>query len=237
MDKPIVHILPHWNWPGKEGQEINVWTYSNCDEVELFLNKKSLGKQAMQRNSHLEWKVKYVPGTLEPIGYNKGVKTTTDKAQTTSDPTTIQLTANNTSLQANREDITVISVEVLDKNKLHVPVANNEITFSIEGPGRIIGVGNDQPTSVEKDKFLPTIQVVAIDNLKEKAVADIINRSETREDYNDASWQAAFKDDRTQQFGDSVKALVYRSTFTVPELKGNEGNNPSILTGKRSEII
>lgn len=222
IDKPIVHILPHWNWAGKEGGEMNVWTYSNCDDVELFLNKKSLGKKAMPRNSHLEWKVKYTPGTLEAIGYNKGIKITSYKVQTTSGATTIQLAATNTSIQANKEDISVITVDVLDKNKLHIPIADNEISFSIEGPGKIIGVGNGQPTSLEKDKFLPTIDVVAIDNLKEKVVADITNRSETSADYDDASWQRAFKDDRTQQFGDSVKALVYRGTFTIPELKGNE---------------
>ena len=74
MDKPIVHIFPHWNWNGKEGNEIRVWIYSNCDEVELFLNKRSLGKKPMERNSHLEWNVKYTHGTLEAIGYNKGKK-------------------------------------------------------------------------------------------------------------------------------------------------------------------
>lgn len=225
MDKPIVHILPHWNWPGKEGQEINVWAYSNCDEVELFLNKKSLGKKPMTKNSHLEWKVKYAPGTLEAICYNKGVKTVTDKVQTTGDASTIKLSANNTAIKANKEDISVLTIEVLDKNNLHVPIANNEITFTIEGPGKIIGVGNGDPTSLEKDKFLQDIQVIKIDDLKEKFAADITSRIEVAAEYDDTKWQPAFKDDRSQKFGDSVKALVYRGTFTMPELKGNETIN------------
>jgi len=69
-DKPVLHLLPHWNWPGKEGQPIDVWCFSNCREVELFLNGKSLGRKTMERNSHLEWMVKYEPGTLSAKGYN-----------------------------------------------------------------------------------------------------------------------------------------------------------------------
>jgi beta-galactosidase len=68
QDKPVLHILPHWNWQGKENQPVDVWVYSNCDQVELFLNGKSLGKKEMPKNSHLEWKVNYKPGTLKAIG-------------------------------------------------------------------------------------------------------------------------------------------------------------------------
>lgn len=226
MDKPIVHILPHWNWSpttaGTAGKEIAVWVYSNCEEVELFLNKKSLGKKPMPRNSHLEWKVPYTPGTLEALGYNKGVKTTTDKVQTTGSPAGIQLSSTTNSIKANREDIAVITVETFDNKKLHIPTADNEMIFSLEGPAKIIGVGNGQPTSLERDKFLSAIEVVTIDHLKEKAVDTILNRTEITTDYNDATWQPAFKDDRTQAFGEKTKALVYRGSFTMPELKGDE---------------
>ena len=222
MDRPTVHILPHWNWAGKEGQEIDVWAYSNCDEVELFLNKKSLGKKKMQQNSHLEWKVIYKPGKLEAIGYKNGIQTVTDKVQTTNDVSAIQLSANQTTIKANKEDISVITVEVIDKDNLHVPTADNEITFSVQGPAKIIGVGNGDPTSLEADKYLPRIDVVNIENLKEKPVDDILNRTETIYDYDDANWQPAFKDERTQKYGDTVKALVYRGRFMMPELKGNE---------------
>ena len=222
MDKPSIHILPHWNWPGKEGQEIPVWVYSNCDEVELFLNRKSLGKKQMQPNSHLEWQVKYQPGTVEAVGYKKGVKTITDKVQTTGNPASVELSSNVQNIKADKEDIAIITIDTKDAAKLPVPTASNEITFSIEGPGKIIGVGNGKPTSLEPDKYLPTIQVVAIDNLKEKRIADIKSLDETAATYDDAAWQTAFTDDRTQQFGDTVKALVYRGSFTMPELKGGE---------------
>src|SRR5206468_8003996 len=55
-DPPVLHLLPHWNWAGKEGQDIDVWCFSNCEEVELFLNGQSLGKKNMPRNSHLQWR-------------------------------------------------------------------------------------------------------------------------------------------------------------------------------------
>ena len=70
--KPALHLFPHWNWEGKEGQEIEVWVHSNLDRVELFLNGQSQGAQEVVRNTHLEWKVKYAPGALEARGYKDG---------------------------------------------------------------------------------------------------------------------------------------------------------------------
>ncbi|HEX8315783.1 MAG TPA: DUF4982 domain-containing protein, partial [Flavisolibacter sp.] len=221
-DKPVLHLLPHWNWPGKEGAEIAVWAYSNCDEVELFLNKKSLGKKKMEQYGHLEWKVPYAPGTLEAVGYKGGKKALTDKVQTTGNAAAIQLTANQSSLKADKEDIAVVTVDMLDKNNLHIPTANEEIRFSIQGPAKIIGIGNGDPTSLEAEKYLPAISTIKIENLKEKTVETITNREETAAAFDDAAWQTAFKDERTQAFGESVKALVYRGSFTMPELKGEE---------------
>jgi beta-galactosidase len=221
-DKTTLHILPHWNHAGKEGQEIEVWVYSNCDEVELFLNKKSLGKKPMQKNGHLEWKVKYQPGIVEAIGLKNRKKVMTDKVQTTMGSTAIRLSANKNFLNADKEDIAVITVDALDKNSLAVPDADNEITFSIQGPGKIIGVGNGNPASLEADKYLETIKVVAVENLKEKVIVGIADVIETTADYNDKDWQSAFKDDRTAAFGEKVKALVYRGSFNLPEIKATD---------------
>lgn len=99
-DIPTLHILPHWNWPGKEGKQIDVWAYSNCDEVELFLNNKSLGKQQMQLNSHLEWKVAYTPGTLEAVGYKNGKKVMRDVVKTTGDPSVIKLSGHQPTIKS-----------------------------------------------------------------------------------------------------------------------------------------
>ncbi len=82
----VLHLLPHWNWPGKEGQEIRVDAFSNCKQVELFLNGASLGKQTMQPNSHLTWQVKYAPGTLSAKGYDADGKVIAEtKVETTGD--------------------------------------------------------------------------------------------------------------------------------------------------------
>ncbi len=219
-NKTILHILPHWNWKGKEGQEIDVWVYSNCDEVELFLNKKSLGKKIMEPNGHLEWKIKYTPGTLEAIGFKKGKKVITDKVQTTTMPVAIRLTANRNTINANKDDVAMITVDAIDKNNLSVPDADNEITYSIQGPGKIIGVGNGNPASLEADKYLETIKVIPIENLKEKMIDNMAVEIGTID--NDKDWQPAFKDERNQEFGEKIKALVYRGTFNLPEIKNNE---------------
>ncbi|GAB2823687.1 beta-galactosidase GalA [Ferruginibacter profundus] len=220
--KTTLHIFPHWNHPGKEGQEISVWAFSNCDAVELFLNKKSVGKKLMEKNGHLEWKVKYTPGVLEAVGYKNGKKIITDKVQTTDAPETIHLSVDKNSILANKEDIAIITVEALDKNNLHVPDAANEITFSITGPGKIIGVGNGNPASLEADKYLEKIKVVAIENLKEKYIDNSNADTGTTEVYDDTQWQNAFTEDRTKEFGEKVKAVVYRGFFDLPEITATD---------------
>jgi beta-galactosidase len=218
IDKPVVHLLPHWNWHGKEGQNIKVWAYSNCDEVELFLNKKSLGKKTMERNSHLEWQVSYAPGTLEAIGYKNGKAIANDIVKTTGDPVAIGLSADKTDIKADREDLAMVTVQVNDKKNLQVPTAGNEITFSVTGPGKIIGVGNGSQTSLEPDQYFEKISVAAIENLKEKKVASLDNNTaEVTADYDDTNWAKAFKEEQDEKFGEDVKALVYRGSFTLPD--------------------
>lgn len=96
-DKDVLHISPHWNWPGKEGKPIDVWINSNADDVELFLNGKSLGKKDMARNSHLQWNVNYEPDTLEAIAYKKGKKITT-KVETADKASEVVITPYKTTL-------------------------------------------------------------------------------------------------------------------------------------------
>ncbi|HWI89961.1 MAG TPA: beta-galactosidase GalA [Flavisolibacter sp.] len=217
-DKPTLHILPHWNWKGKEGKAIDVWVHSNCDEVELFLNKKSLGKKKMELNSHLEWKVNYAPGILQAVGYKIGKKLLTDIVNTTDDAASIQLDAGKFSLAADGEDVSIITVKALDKNKLAVPVAGNEITFRIDGPAKIIGIGNGDPTSSENEKYLETIQTILIEDLKEKQVAGMDVTNELAADIDDASWVGAFKN---RDYKNLAKAYVYRGSFTLPESFSN----------------
>ncbi len=150
-DEPVLHLFPHWNWSGREGQEIPVWVHSNCDEVELFLNGASLGKQTVTPLHHLEWKVRYAPGTLVAKGTRKGAFIET-RRETTDAPAAIRLTADRTDLAADNNDLAVVTVEVVDARGRIVPTAGNKITFTLTGPGKLIGVGNGDPTCLEPDK-------------------------------------------------------------------------------------
>jgi beta-galactosidase len=149
--EPVLHLFPHWNWPGKEGQNVSVWVHSNCEEVELFLNGVSLGKKTTTPLQHLEWKVKYAPGELVAKGIYKGKKIQAVQ-ETTGAPAGIRLTADRSKLFADGDDVAVVTVEVVDTKGRLVPTAQNKIHFSIEGAGKIIGVGNGDPSCHEPDK-------------------------------------------------------------------------------------
>ncbi|MCC9137554.1 beta-galactosidase GalA [Pontibacter silvestris] len=213
-DQPTLHLLPHWNWQGQEGKEIDVWAYSNCDEVELFLNRKSLGRQQMKPNSHLEWKVKYAPGTLEAVGYKNGKKALSEVVKTTGEAAAVKLDAHKTSLQADGEDITVITVSVADKQKLKVPTAGNEITFQLSGPGKIIGVGNGDPTSLEKEKFVEEIQTVGIVDLKEKPLQEMHEGLDAISETDASTWKKAFEN---RDYKNLAPAYLYSGNFELPE--------------------
>jgi beta-galactosidase len=149
---PVLHLLPHWNWPGKEGQEIRVVAYSNCKQVELFLNGGSLGRQVMATNSDLAWQVKYAPGTLSAKGFDAAGKIIAEtKVETTGDATQIQLTPDRKAINADGEDVAVFTVSALDAQGRTVPMAQNKVNFTIEGAGKIIGVGNGDPACHEPD--------------------------------------------------------------------------------------
>ncbi len=150
-DKPVLHLFPHWNWPGREGQEIPVWVHSNCQEVELFLNGVSQGRQTVKPYHHLEWKVKYAPGKLVAKGMRDG-RPVEAAVETTGVPAAIRLTADRSALAANGTDLAVVNVAILDAEGRVVPVADNEVTFTLTGPARLIGVGNGDPSSHEPDK-------------------------------------------------------------------------------------
>jgi beta-galactosidase len=151
-NEPMVHIFPHWNWPGKEGDSIKVHCYTNCDEVELFLKGKSLGKQKAIPYSKLIWNLVYKPGILEAQGYKSGQLVTKDVVETTTDPAQVVLNSNCNTLKADGCDVAVIKVAIKDAKGRVVPTANNLVIFSLEGPGRIIGTGNGNPSSHEPDK-------------------------------------------------------------------------------------
>ncbi len=150
--QPVLHVFPHWNWPGMEGQEIAVWVYSNLDKVELSLNGQSLGTKEMKKDSHLAWNVKYAPGTVEARGYKDGKQVMTAKRETTGPAATLGMKSDRWEVSADGEDVAMFAVEVFDAQGRVVPITDNEVTFRVYGEGKLIGAGNGDPTNHEPDK-------------------------------------------------------------------------------------
>jgi beta-galactosidase len=174
-DKPVLHLFPHWNWAGKEGQIIQVTCYTNCDTVELFLNGESFGikgyafprpgmvgkygnypprARVLQTTGdlHLSWDVPYAAGTLTAVGKKNGEIIQTAEVQTTGGSTKLALTTDRQSLLSHPSDVAHVTVQVMDAAGRIVPTANDDIAFSIQGEGRILGVDNGRPDSHESYK-------------------------------------------------------------------------------------
>jgi beta-galactosidase len=219
-DEPVLHLLPHWNWQGKEGKPINIWVYSNCDELELFLNNKSQGRKTMPVNTHLEWLVNYEPGILLARGYKNDKEIISDQVETTGEPAIIKLLPDRFSIAADGEDISVITVKILDLKGRLVPTAGNEIVFSLQGSGNIIGVGNGDPSSHEPDKYIETVNQHRIENLKAQAVLPGENYPETGIDFDDSNWPSALdaQGNYNVQTEDTLKTVIIRGTFDLSEL-------------------
>ena len=137
----VLHLLPHWNWPGREGRDIDVRALSNCQEVELFLNGQGQGRQSMRPNSQLRWKVKYAPGVLSAKGYNGGQLAAETRVETTGEPAAIRLAADRAAINGDGQDVSVITVAVVDGQGRTHPLATNMIHFNVSGPGKNSGRG------------------------------------------------------------------------------------------------
>jgi len=150
--EPVLHLFPHWNWSGREGGLIKVMGYTNCETAELFLNDQSLGEQSVNIYEQPQWEVPYEPGTLRLEGRIADKTVLTQTITTTADPHTVQLLADRTTLQANHEDVALITVSVFDNQGRAIATADNLIQFRVIGPATIIGVGNGDPSCHEPDK-------------------------------------------------------------------------------------
>jgi beta-galactosidase len=151
QDRPILHVAPHWNWAGKEGQPIRVMAMSNADTVELRLNGRSLGEQKVDPFEMNEWKVPYQPGRLEAVARKGGRVVAAQAVETTGAPVALRLTPDRKELDGDGRDAVPVTVEALDSKGRHVPTANLPVQFQISG-GKIIGVGNGDANSHEPDK-------------------------------------------------------------------------------------
>ena len=169
---PVLHLSPHWNWAGREGEIIPVICFTNCDTVELFLNGKSLGAQGFMfpetgmenecapfpprdkvlqttGDLHLAWYVPYQPGTLRAVGTKDGQVVLTVDRSTTGSPAAIRLAADRTRIGTEWDDLCHVAVEIVDQDGRVVPTADNELVFELSGPGRILGLDNGQSESHE----------------------------------------------------------------------------------------
>lgn len=149
LDKPMMYILPHWNY--NEGDVVRVMTVTNCEEVELFLNGQSLGRRESDPCVQNEWEVKYVPGCLSAIGYRDGKAVVTYERKTAGKPHAIKLVPDRNILDNCGQDTVPIRVSVVDKDGIELPEASNKIEFEVLGDGVIVGVGNGDPNSHEPE--------------------------------------------------------------------------------------
>lgn len=149
--EPMVHVLPHWTHPGKEGVKIPVVVYTNCDEVELFLNGKSLGTQKYV-GEQLLWMVPYQASMIKAVA-KKGGKVLAEMTHTTSgEPSAIKLSPDKLEIQANRSDVVHISLDIVDNSGVFCPYASNNVRFEVTGPAKIIGVDNGDPLDLSAYK-------------------------------------------------------------------------------------
>jgi beta-galactosidase len=150
-DLAMAHILPHWNWPERVGQVTPVHVYTSGDEAELFLNNRSLGRQKRGQDSfRLRWNdVDYQPGELKVVAYRDGKEWATDVVRTTDQPAALHLEADRNQIRNDGDDLSFVTVTVVDKQGALVPRSKNPIRFTIEGPGEIIAVDNGDATSHE----------------------------------------------------------------------------------------
>jgi beta-galactosidase len=144
-------VVENWNWKGNEGKIMDVSVYSSCEQVELFLNGKSLEKKPTNRSNKFTaiWRVPYQPGTLKAAGYKGRKQVSISELKTAGDPVFIKLTADKPEIRADGQDLSYITVELNDAAGIRNPDAENLVSFSIEGPGTIIAVGNANPVSIE----------------------------------------------------------------------------------------
>ncbi len=168
-DQPVLHVFPHWNLQGHEGEEIELWAYSNCDEVELVVNGRKLGRQTMPENGHLKWKAVYQPGKVVAVGYKNGKRILTQTLATTKPAARLVATADRVNLAADNRDVAVVTIEVRDAKNRLVPDACPMLTLTLQGEGRIIGVGNGDPAYLgadhPKERDCRTFQIPAFNGL------------------------------------------------------------------------
>ncbi|HEY3781388.1 MAG TPA: beta-galactosidase GalA [Fimbriimonadaceae bacterium] len=213
----VLHILPHWNWSGKEGQNISVWCYSNQDEVELLLNGKSLGKKTVPHDSHVEWSVVYQPGTLEARGYRNGKVVKTEKVETTGGQTNLAIVPDRTTINADGEDVSVLTIKAVDAKGRLVHTAENNVAFQVTG-GTILGVGNGNPVSHENDRFIPSDNTYGSNDWRSNPYFEENFQPILTDDFDVSEWRGANVNGDANQVG-AKDSVVFRGFVDLPGME------------------
>jgi beta-galactosidase len=151
-DRPILQLVPHWNWPDKQGELIKVMAITNADSVALSLNGTPLGVKKVDRYDMVSWDVPYEPGILEAVGMRRGEQVAECVVATTGPPVALELLADRTTMSGDGRDAQPITVRAVDSRGRPVPDANLLAKFELTGPGRIIGLGNGNPNCHEPEQ-------------------------------------------------------------------------------------
>ena len=191
----MLHLIPHWNWAGKEGQNIKVMALTNADTVALALNGKVLEEKKVDPIDMVEFQVPYQPGKLEAIGRKNGREIARFAVETTGAPAALEIIPDRKSLAGDGADAMPLTIRAVDDKGREVPTANLMVNFETRGPAAIIGVGNGDPNCHEKEKFLEsTVPPLSLNSAwKWAAVKDFAanHLPEVETDFPDAAWQTA----------------------------------------------
>jgi beta-galactosidase len=148
--EPLVHAVPHWTWPGREGDALRMWVYTNCEEISLELNGKDVGtRPAVNNIARWDDGVAYEPGTLVVRGVRDGSIVAEQRNETAGDATHLACSVLSDEIAADGHDVALVRVSVVDANGRLCPWADYDILFSVDGPGAVVAVGNGDPTSLE----------------------------------------------------------------------------------------
>lgn len=219
VDEPMIHLLPAWNLPEEENEPIDVWAFSNCNDAELFLNHRSLGRQKKGPLDKFTWTVPYEKGSLHVVAYDGDRVVCEDSVVTSGQPDSLILTTEKHILQADGSDVSVVNVSVQDKDGNMVTDSSLKVEFAVSGVGTIKGVGNGKPDSIEPDKssvrelyagravvlvestFEPGIITVTAKagNVKPSAITLSVNRGDEQR-YVNASWTKIQADGKTDDW-------------------------------------
>ena len=225
--EPMVHVLPHWNWPGKEGQAIDVRVYSNTEEIELLLNGHSLGRKPLARYAHAQWSVPYAPGELLARGYKGGILVTSQTVASTGAPYAVAIESTRSSLQADGRDVAVLELTVRDAQGRVSPLADDLLKFEVTGPLQLLGMGNGDPGSHEADKPAERYRFATLSNwsLRDESRREAL--TDAARDADASLWRAPFQWTLPEKRPAPAPFAAVRLRF----------QRPVLATGERAELF